>query len=359
MTLDELGWGNRPEPSPPTPTPGDSVDRVAVEHRSSYVVYAEAGELTAEVSGKLRHDAEKGLPPGLPAVGDWVALRPRPGESKATIQAVLPRHSLFVRKEAGRRTTAQVVAANIDVVFLVSALTNDLNPRRVERYLTLAWESGAEPVVVLNKADLCADPEGDAHRIGAVAPGVPVHVVSTLTGLGLEELDRYFHHHRTVALLGSSGVGKSTLINRLVGRDLQKVQEVRDDGKGRHTTTRRELVLRPGGGLLLDTPGMRELQLWEGGEGVQSTFVDVEELATRCRFTDCAHQTEPGCAVRAAVADGSLPPERLESYRKLQGEIRHLEAKQDTGIAREKKQRERAIHRTFYKFYKRLGKKWG
>src|SRR5262249_13550868 len=295
--------------------------RVAIEHRSGYVVYTEVGELAAEVSGRLRHDAELSQSPGLPAVGDWVLLQPRLGEIKATIQAILPRRTQFTRKVAGRRIASQVLAANVDVVFLVSALTRDWNPRRLERYLTLAWESGAEPVVVLSKADLCPNRTGAFEQTATVASGIPIHLISNVTGLGLEELETYFQGQRTVALLRSSWGGKSTLINRLIGREAQRVQELRRDGRGRHTTTQRGLILRPGGGLLLDTPGMREVQLWEGAEGVQSTFAEVEELATRCRFRDCAHQSEPGCAVRAAIEAGTLPPERLASYHKLRSEI--------------------------------------
>lgn len=348
MRLEELGWERRGAPLPSLAA-GEVVGRVAVEHRSCYVVYSEAGELAAEVAGKLRHEAEEGRPPGLPAVGDWVVLRRPGGAGRSTIQAVLPRHSLFSRKVAGRRVAEQVLAANVDVVFLITALTRDLNPRRLERYLTLAAASGAEPVVVLTKADLCEDLPAATARMAPVAGTAPLHVVSAVTGQGMAELADYFTGQRTAALLGSSGVGKSTLINRLLGREVQAVQEVRDDGKGRHTTTRRELLLRPGGGLVLDTPGLRELHLWEGEAGVQAAFAEVEDLAGQCRFRDCTHRSEPGCAVLAAVAAGTLPAERLQSYHKLTNEARHLEARQDPQVRAERRRQERAIHRSMYK----------
>ena len=241
------------------------------------------------------------------------------------------------------------MAANVDVVFLVSAFGDDLNPRRIERYLASGWESGAEPVIVLNKSDLSVDLTADVAEVDAVAFGVPVHVVSCLAGDGLDELRAYLSGNRTVALLGSSGVGKSSLLNRLIGWERQDVQGIRDDGRGRHTTTSRELVVLPGGGLVLDTPGMRELALWDAGAGVEDAFADVADLAAACRFADCAHESEPGCAVQAGLADGSLAEERLESYRKLQGELRHLELKTDSRALAEARRARRRFARSLRK----------
>jgi ribosome biogenesis GTPase len=309
--------------------------RVAVEHRSAYVLYAEDGELRAELAGRLRHGGE------APSVGDWTAVRP-----PATIVAVLPRRTVFSRKEPWARTVEQVLAANVDTVFVVTALTEpDFKLRRLERYLTAAWESGAQPVIVLTKSDLCADVPAAVAEAEAVAFGVPVHAISAATGEGVDELRPYLPPGTTVALLGSSGVGKSTLVNRLAGRELLATQEVRADGRGRHTTSHRELVLLPDGGLVLDTPGLRELQLWEAPDGLEQTFEDVVALAARCRFGDCAHEREPGCAVRAAIAAGSLPPDRLESYRKLQRELAHLERRRDQRLRAEEGQRLRRAAR--------------
>jgi ribosome biogenesis GTPase len=293
--------------------------RVAVEHRSAYVLYGEEGELRAELAGRLRHDGQ------APAVGDWVAVR-----APSTIVAVLPRRTVFVRKEPWARTVEQVLAANADVVFITTALTErDFKPRRLERYLASAWESGADPVVVLTKRDLCPWFDEAMAEVETITFGLPVHAVSAVTGDGIDELHPYLAGNRTVALLGSSGVGKSTLVNRLAGQELLETQEIRSDGRGRHTTTHRELVPLPGGGLVLDTPGLRELQLWDASEGVEASFDDIAAVAARCRFSDCAHETEPGCAVRAALAAGTLQRERLESYRKLQRELARLERRQD------------------------------
>ncbi len=304
--------------------------RIAVQHRGAYVAYTELGELRVRLPGRLLHAGVQ------PAVGDWVALD---GE---TIVAVLPRRSAFVRNAAGRSTEAQVLAANVDVAFLVTSFGPDLEPRRLERYLTSAWESGAAPAIVLTKADLVADPAAEAAEVEAIAFGVPVHVVSAVTGEGCEEIASYLRHGVTAVLLGSSGVGKSTLVNRLAGVELLRTRPVReDDGAGRHTTTHRELVLLPGGGMLIDTPGLRELQLWDGGDGgFEETFADVEELAPGCRFSDCSHTREPGCAVLAAVDEGVLPLDRLRSYRKLQRELRRNAARRGDARARAERRKE-------------------
>jgi ribosome biogenesis GTPase / thiamine phosphate phosphatase len=342
-----LGWSpSRAEQFEPYAADGLVPARVAAQHRGAYVVYTESGEHRAEVAGRLRHGALTSS--DFPAVGDWVVLGVAPGANRALIHAVLPRATSFSRKAAGQ-LAEQVVAANVDVVLLVSAFGHDLNTRRIERYLTAGWESGAQPVVVLNKSDLADDLAGEIAAVEAIAFGVPVHAVSCLDGSGVTELEVYLAGNRTVALLGSSGVGKSSLLNRLLGWERQEVGDTRADGKGRHITTHRELVLLPGGGLVLDTPGMRELGLWEAGAGVGETFADVAELAAGCRFADCAHVTEPGCAVRAALADGRLAPERLESYRKLQGELRHLELKADPRARSEARKARRRFTRSLRK----------
>lgn len=338
MNLQELGWSDQLATEfEPFAADGLTPARVAVEHRGGYVVYAEAGEARADVSPGLRSRATGRA--DFPAVGDWVAL------DDGSIQAVLPRRTKFSRKVAWAETDEQVVAANVDLVLLVTALDRDFNPRRIERYLTMAWESGAEPHLVLTKSDLCQDVPLRVHEAEAVAFGVPVHVVSCQTGEGLDDLRALLGGTRTLALLGSSGVGKSTLVNRLAGEELLATAEIRSHGRGRHTTSHRELVLLPGGGLVIDTPGMRELQLWTTETGLETTFSDVEELAARCRFPDCAHETEPGCAIKVALGDGSLDADRLESYRKLGRELARLERKLDKKAQAEEAKRRRALYR--------------
>jgi ribosome biogenesis GTPase / thiamine phosphate phosphatase len=342
IDLEALGWDDQwSDEFEQHRTAGLVPGRVAVQHRGAWDVLAEAGELRCDVPGRLRNEAETAA--DLPAVGDWVAVDVRPEERAGTIRAVLPRRTKFSRKTAWQAAEEQVLCANVDVVFVVTSLNEDFNLRRIERYLTLGWESGARPVIVLTKADTVPDPEPYVAEAESVAFGVPVHPVAAPTGLGLDEMRTYLQPGVTAALLGSSGVGKSTLVNALAGEELLETREIRDDGRGRHTTTRRQLVLLPGGGLVIDTPGMRELQLWEAEEGLEEAFEDVVELETQCRFSDCAHDTEPGCAIQAALADGSLSRERWESFLKLERELEHLERRLDKRAQSEARRRWRAI----------------
>jgi ribosome biogenesis GTPase / thiamine phosphate phosphatase len=357
MTLESLGWNDffsqsfdsliakqseRDRPSPFT------VGRVALEHRSAYTLYTEQGDLTGEISGKLRHRTTE--LPDFPAVGDWVVLDAKEGDRTAIIHHILPRKSKFSRKAAGGKTDEQIVAANVDTVFLVAGLDHDFNPRRIERYLLLTWESGANPVVVLNKADVRDDVEDCIAEVEAIAPGVPICLLSALHHQGIESLKPYLNPGQTVALLGSSGVGKSTITNALMGADLQAVQSVRaSDSRGRHTTTHRELLRLPWGGLLIDTPGMREIQVWAGDESLQDTFADIETLADQCRFRDCHHRNEPGCAVLQALEDGQLDESRLANYQKLQKELSYLARRQDQRSQLAEKQRWKQIHKALRK----------
>ena len=325
---------------------GLSPARIAAQHRELYRAYSEQGELVASVSGSLRSQAAG--PQDFPVVGDWVAVRPRPRERSATIHAVLRRRTQFSRKVAGRAMTQQVAAANVDTVFLVMGLDGDFNLRRLERYLVAAWESGAASVVVLSKRDLCdgGDLAGKLVAVESVAPGVAIHAVSGSTGDGLDALLPFLAVGTTAALLGSSGVGKSTLINRLLGREALRTAPVREhDSRGRHTTTHRKLVLLPGGGMIIDTPGMRELQFWSAGEGMNTAFADLSELAAGCRFHDCTHRGEPGCAVLQAVGEGRFDVRRLESFHKTQAEMAALERRQDMLKAREYKRHVKSMQR--------------
>jgi ribosome biogenesis GTPase len=351
MSLEDFGWNShferefaasrgRSTTGAPAdhPSPRYEPARVLIEFNHNYRVALDSGEADAVLAGRMKHHA--GSRADLPAVGDWVVVRRGPGEPKGAIVAVLERRSRFSRRMAGQITDEQVVAANVDVVFVVMALDDDFSPRRLERYLLMARESGASPVVLLTKPDLTDDVAGRVADAVAVAGDVPVHVLSPRLNQGIEQVSHYLLRGRTGALLGSSGVGKSTIINRLVGTDVRKTREVRAaDSKGRHTTTHRELVMLPSGGLIIDTPGMRELQLWDAAEGIRESFDDVETLAAGCRFTDCRHRTEPGCAVRAAVDAGALSADRLESYLKLQDELAFLARQQDERAQIEQKRR--------------------
>lgn len=307
---------------------GYSYGRVALEHKNFYRVYSQDGEVLAEISGKLRHEAVNRR--DLPVVGDWVVMRSRPEGERGVIHAVLPRRTSVVRKIAGSRTEEQIAGANIDTVFLLTSLNQDFSVRRIERYLIIAWESGANPIIILSKSDLCDDVFDRINEVQTVARGGPIHAISVVTGSGLDDIAQYFTKGQTVALLGSSGVGKSTLINQLTGDDHLKVQTVREhDDRGRHTTTHRELILLPGGGLVLDTPGMRELQLWDGDESLRLVFEDIEAFAGKCFFSDCRHHDEPRCAVREALGTGTIDTGRYESYEKLQKELKYQARRRD------------------------------
>ena len=307
---------------------GFSCGRVALEHKNLFRVHTQHGEVFAEISGKLRHEAASRR--DLPAVGDWVVIRARPEGGRVMIHAVLPRRTSFARKIAGSRTEEQIVGANVDTVFLLTSLNQDFSLRRIERYLMIAWESGANPIIVLSKSDLCDRVAESIEEMQTVARGVPIHAISVVTGSGLQDIAQYFKRGQTVALIGSSGVGKSTLINHLAGDDRLKVQTVREsDDRGRHTTTHRELVLLPAGGLVLDTPGMRELQLFDGDQSLELVFDDIEALAARCFFGDCRHQAEPRCVVREALLAGTIDAGRYQSYEKLQKELKYVARKRD------------------------------
>lgn len=344
MKLETLGWNSFfAEPfAHQFADTAYTVGRVALEHKHIYRVYSEHGELLAEIAGKMRHNALGRE--DYPAVGDWVVVSARPEEGKATVHAILPRKSKFSRKVAGTVTEEQIVATNVDTVFLVNALNRDFNVRKIERYLLMAWESGANPVIILSKADLCDDVEEKVRAVESVAIGVPIHVVSSLDNIGVDELRPYLGEGRTIALLGSSGVGKSTLINRLHGHEVMDTGSIReDDDRGRHTTTHRELILLPEGGILIDTPGMRELQLWETGDSFEESFKDIEELAESCYYRDCTHAKEPDCAVRGALADGTLDHGRWNNYVKLQKEAAYLARKEDQRLQLAEKEKWKKI----------------
>ncbi len=332
--------------------------RVAIQNKNNYIVYSEHGELIAEVSGKMMFDAED--KEDYPAVGDWVVMRPILDEQKAIIDKVLPRQTVFSRKEAGSRTERQILASNIDTVFIMTSLNQDFNLRRLERYLVLALESGASPVIVLSKADLCEDIEDKVAETNSIAGDIPVHVLSSIKHQGVDELKHYFDGNKTIAVLGSSGVGKSTFINTLLGDDSLKTLEISSyKDKGHHATTRRELILIPSGGLIVDTPGMRELQLWEGGEGIENVFDDIEELIHKCKFSDCRHEDEPGCAVREAIENGELDEKRYESYLKMKREARYFENRKDHKANLAEKAKWKKIHKQAKELYKVKFKGYG
>jgi ribosome biogenesis GTPase len=351
-----LGWtASREEAFAPLRADDVVPARVTLEHTHIYRVRTATEEWLARVSGRLRHHAATRA--DFPAVGDWVAVEAPRDDGMARIREVLPRTTRFSRRAAGDRTEEQIVAANIDTVFLVAGLDGDFNPRRIERYLLVAWESGAVPVIVLNKADLVDDAQRLVVDVQALAPTVPVHAVSCEDVTTLAPLRQYLGFGKTGALLGSSGVGKSTIVNRLVGYDLRATRDVRiSDSRGRHTSTSRQLVRLPDGGILIDTPGMRELQLWDTGDALHETFADIAAIGESCRFRDCRHESEPGCAVRSAVDRGDLPLFRLESYRKLMQEQAQQERRSDQRAQIEQKRIGRIGAKSLRKHLKEKGR---
>ncbi|MBK6403562.1 MAG: ribosome small subunit-dependent GTPase A [Holophagales bacterium] len=316
--------------------------RVLTATREIYRLATPHGELAGELSGRLRFASD--TPADLPAVGDWVAARAYPGDDLAVVDAVLPRRTALVRRAAGRRDEAQLLAANVDLLLVAAPLGGDLRARRIERFLALAREAGVPPAVVLTKADLVADPEATLAAAREIAGGAPVVAVSAVTGHGLENLSALLVPRATAALLGPSGAGKSTLVNALLGEERQATREIRDaDRRGRHATTHRELFALPSGALLVDTPGLRELALWDAADGIAATFDEVSALAPSCRFRDCRHEAEPGCAVREAAGAGGLDAGRIAAWEKLRREEEALEMRRNLGPARAERLRWKRI----------------
>jgi ribosome biogenesis GTPase / thiamine phosphate phosphatase len=353
MELEHFGWNDFFEENFRNYADrGYGVGRVYLENRRSFWLYTKDGEIKADISGKMIYQADSRS--DFPAVGDWVVFRLQEDKSKAIIHAILPRSSKFSRKVPGSSIEEQIVATNIDTVMLVSGLDNDFNLRRIERYLVMVSASGATPVIVLNKADLCADLESRLAEVKRIAPNVPVIPISATHDEHLNALDVFINEGETVALLGSSGVGKSTIANHLLGGQRQKVQEVRmGDDRGRHTTTKRELIMLPNGGLIIDTPGMRELQLWVSEQGLENSFEDIEALTAQCFYSNCEHNGTRGCAIEQALANGGLDQERWENHNKLQKELAYITEKQDMNAAQTKKKNIKKVTRQFNKNQKR------
>jgi len=339
MSLRALGWNSFFQDAfAPHAAQGLVAARVSVQFRGGYEVWTQDAVLTAEVSGKFRHATK--VASDFPAVGDWVAIEPVAGETRSIIQAILPRKSRFSRNAAGQVTEEQLMAANIDEVFVIESLAAQINLRRIERFLTLAWDSGATPTVILTKTDLCPDKTDALRAVRKIAKEADVLAISCLEGQGIAAVKKRMDKGWTVAFLGPSGVGKSTLVNHLVGDEVQPVLPVREsDQKGRHTTTSREMIFLSGGGVLIDTPGLRELQLWEGEDGLETAFADIEALAVRCRFSDCRHEKEPGCAVQHALQTGQLALSRLASFHKLRQEASQFGARRAVRVRSEERRR--------------------
>ena len=358
MDLRELGW-NRffEEHFSELEHKGLVPARVVREHKHIYQVYTEQGPRPAELAGKIGYDARTKA--DFPTVGDWVAVKLIPNEEKVVIQQILPRKSKFTRKSVSRTDEEQIIAANIETVFLVTGLDGDFNLRRIERYLVLAWDSGARPAVILNKIDLCDDVEYCISQIKFIAPEVPILPICAKDGRGIEALFEFLGSGKTVSLLGSSGVGKSTIINTILGIERQAVAPVReDDSRGRHTTTYRELILLPEGGAVIDNPGMRQLHVWaEQDESISRAFEDIESIAENCKFRDCTHEHEPGCAVLEALEKGDIDYERVENFKKLKEELKLLEARQEQNLKAKERAQQTRKNKRLRKKKKRRKKK--
>ena len=336
MNLEELGWSEHFQRQLSGTDPSLLPARITCEEANSYLIASEQGEFYAELAGRFRLDATD--PGMMPKTGDWVLVQLQDGTRKAVIHRLLERKTVFLRKEAGENTSGQVLAANFDTVFLVNGLDQDFNPRRIERYLALVRETGAQIVIVLNKSDLCPDPEEAVRSLAGIAFDVPVIVVSALNGTNLRALDSYLQPGRTAALIGSSGCGKSMLVNALIAYERQEIGDLKEsDQRGRHTTTRRELVNIPGRGWIMDNPGLREIQLWSDTAGLASAFPEIDVLAGNCRFRDCTHMSEPGCAVRTAVESGTLDSGRFRNYLQMKKELAFLGQRQQEKTRRTEK----------------------
>jgi ribosome biogenesis GTPase len=344
-SLEDIGWNaDFQQQFEQLKTPGTVPARIAEELRGAYRVMTTSGVVPAVVPGKMMHRAS--AREDLPAVGDWVVASALPGEERMIVLDMLDRRTKLSRQQAGEKFGEQILAANVDTVVLVTSLNQELNLRRTERFLMAIWDSGARPVIALNKADLSEESGTLRQDVETVAPGVPVVVTSAVTGDGMSELSTHLIPGGTAVFVGSSGVGKSSLINRMTGEATQVVSEIRSDDKGRHTTTTRQMLVVPGHGVIIDTPGLRELQLWDSPDaGGTHVFAEIHELAARCAFSDCKHESEPGCAVQAALDDDQLDPDRFSSYRKLERERMYIARKHDRSLQMEETRRWKQIHK--------------
>lgn len=352
LDLNKLGWHAFFEKHLESINKEDfNIGRICTEQKESYRIFSQNGELSAVISGKFRNSCKSRE--DFPAVGDWVLFKKLEDENKGIIHSCLPRKSKFSRKVAGKETQEQIIASNVDFAFIVCALNYDFNLRRIERYLSLVWQSGATPVILLTKSDLCDDIEEKIIKVKDIAPYIDICAISNISTEGIEKLQKYFDDNKTVVLLGSSGAGKSSLINNLANEKIMKVSELRNNlEKGRHTTTHRQMIILPNGGLIIDTPGIRELQLWDAEEGISQTFNDIEEIAKTFKFSNCKHINEPDCAIQEAINAGSLDPKRFENYLKVQKEQEYLHSRQTQSLSQIERNKWKAIHKQIRKLDK-------